>query len=133
MKTGRLSRQEYPLDKILSELDAARYDLQDAQDSFGQMKTKWALIQGYSSIRHSARVLLHVRGYKEQDDDALRTALEQLYPDELARGLITAFARTIQSKLDAEENLTVTEDGAVESIETAKAYLSVARNILKAK
>jgi hypothetical protein len=39
---------------ILRELDAAKNDLADARDSLGRQKYKWATIQGYYSMVHSA-------------------------------------------------------------------------------
>jgi len=43
---------------IIKEVEAAQTDLQDAQDSLQNNKFKWATIQGYYSMFHSARALL---------------------------------------------------------------------------
>jgi uncharacterized protein (UPF0332 family) len=113
-------------------MDAAKDDLQDATDSFDEGKWKWATIQGYHSMLHSGRTLLYSRGYKEHDDDALALALGELFREELGTGLLTLYSKGIQLKRNAEE-LVFSEDGAIETIEGAKAWLNVARNILKAK
>ena len=51
---------------ILKEIDGAQADLKDAEDSLGQRKFKWATIQAYYSIFHSARALLYSRGFREK-------------------------------------------------------------------
>lgn len=132
LQQGELFKLELPLDKVIKEMDAAKDDLQDAIDSFEQSKWKWATIQGYHSMLHSAHTLLYSRGYKEHDEHALVVALEQLFHDELGTGLLTVYNKAIELKRNAEE-LVYSEDGAIETIEGAKAWLNVARNILKAK
>src|SRR5437899_5032138 len=129
---GELFKNELPLEKVIREMDAAKDDLQDATDSFEQSKWKWATIQGYHSMLHSAHTLLYSRGYKEHDENALVIALGELFPEELGLGLLTVYNNAIQLKRNAEE-LVFSEDGATDTIEGAKAWLSVARNILKAK
>ncbi|HZD12803.1 MAG TPA: HEPN domain-containing protein [Candidatus Binatus sp.] len=132
LRTGELFRQEFPLDKVIREMDAAKEDLQDAEDIFSSSRYKWATIIGYSSIFHSARTLLYVRGYKEHDQDSLIIALEQFYPEELGKTLSTAYGKALQLKRKAEEH-EYSMNGAIETIQAAKAWLLVARNILKAK
>ena len=132
IQQGELFKVELPLEKVIREMDAAKDDLQDAKDSFEESKHKWATIQGYHSMLHSAHTLLYSRGYKEHDDNALVLALGELFPEELGTGLLTVYNKAIQLKRNAEE-LVYSEDGAIETIEGAKAWLNVARNILKAK
>ena len=129
---GELFKIELPLETVIREMDAAKDDLQDATDSFEESKWKWATIQGYHSMFHSARTLLYSRGYKEHDDHAMVIALGELFSEELGTGLLTVYNKAIQLKRNAEE-LVFSEDGAIDTIEGAKAWLSVARNILKAK
>jgi len=132
IQQGELFKIELPLETVIKEMDAAKDDLQDATDSFEESKWKWATIQGYHSMLHSAHTLLYSRGYKEHDDNALVLALGELFPEELGLGLLTVYIKAIQLKRNAEE-LVFSEDGAIETIEGAKAWLNVARNILKAK
>jgi len=132
VQQGELFKIELPLEKVIREMDAAKDDLQDAKDSFEESKHKWATIQGYHSMLHSAHTLLYSRGYKEHDDHAMIIALGELFPDELGTGLIVVYDKALQLKRNAEE-LVYSEDGAIETIQGAKAWLNVARNILKAK
>ena len=43
---------------ILKEISAAKSDMKDAKESIERKKFKWATIQGYYSMFHSARALL---------------------------------------------------------------------------
>jgi len=132
IQQGELFKIELPLETVIREMDAAKDDLQDATDSFEESKWKWATIQGYHSMLHSAHTLLYSRGYKEHDEHALVIALGELFSEELGTGLLTVYNKAIQLKRNAEE-LVFSEDGAIETIQGAKAWLNVARNILKAK
>ena len=132
VQQGELFKIELPLETVIKEMDAAKDDLQDATDSFEESKWKWATIQGYHSMFHSARTLLYSRGYKEHDDHAMVIALGELFSEELGTGLLTVYNKAIQLKRNAEE-LVFSEHGAIETIQGAKAWLNVARNILKAK
>src|SRR2546428_9366804 len=132
IQQGELFKIELPLETVIREMDAAKDDLQDATDSFEESKWKWATIQGYHSMLHSGHTLLYSRGYTEHDDHAMIIALAELFTAELGTGLLTVYNKAIQLKRNAKE-LVFFEDGAIDTIEGAKAWLNVARNILKAK
>ena len=132
IQQGELFKIELPLETVIKEMDAAKDDLQDATDSFEESKWKWATIQGCHSMLHSGHTLLYSRGYKEHDAHAMIIALGELFSEELGTGLLTVYNKAIQLKRNAEE-LVFSEDGAIDTIEGAKAWLNVARNILKAK
>jgi uncharacterized protein (UPF0332 family) len=64
---------------VLKEIEAARSDLVDARESLERNKFKWATIQGYYSMFHSARALLFEKGYREKSHYALLIALRELF------------------------------------------------------
>ena len=68
---------------VAKEITAAKTDLKDAQESLTLKKSKWATIQGYYAIFHSARVLLFEKGYREKSHHALFVALRELYSGEI--------------------------------------------------
>jgi uncharacterized protein (UPF0332 family) len=51
---------------VLKEMAAAKADLKDAKESLKIGKSKWATIQGYYSMFHSARALLYDKGFREK-------------------------------------------------------------------
>ena len=54
----KLMKAQIGREMVLKEIEAAQTDLQEAQDSLQDDKFKWATIQGYYSMFHSARALL---------------------------------------------------------------------------
>jgi uncharacterized protein (UPF0332 family) len=53
----KLMKAQVSRDMVVKELEAAQTDLQDALDSLQSNKFKWATIQGYYSMFHSARAI----------------------------------------------------------------------------
>src|SRR5712692_7719925 len=51
---------------VQKELEGGRSDLQEAKDSLGLGKYKWATVQAYYSSFHSARALLYAKNFREQ-------------------------------------------------------------------
>jgi len=51
---------------VLKEMKGAESDLETARKSLQDGNFKWATIQGYYSIFHSARALLYSKGFREK-------------------------------------------------------------------
>jgi len=118
---------------ILKEISAAKSDMKDAKESIERKKFKWATIQGYYSIFHSARALLFEKGYREKSHYALLVAIRELYPNEIEHSLIRGFEHGIYLRQEADYGLKFSEDGALDVIETAEKLLKKVRTILKIK
>jgi uncharacterized protein (UPF0332 family) len=116
---------------ILKEIEAAQTDLRDAQDSFGQRKFKWATIQGYYSMFHSARALLYNHGFREKSHYALLVAIRELYSNELERSLIDRFEEAMNLRQEADYGLRFSETGAIETIKGAEELLKRSKELLK--
>ncbi len=95
---------------ILKEIDAARMDLLDAEESLRSKKFKWATIQGYYSIFHSARALLYSRGFREKSHYAILVALRTLFPKQLGN-LLDSFEQAMELRQEADYGLKFSEDG----------------------
>lgn len=87
----RLTRFRTDRNLVLKEVEGAVSDLEDAKDSQSRGKLKWATIQGYYSIFHSARALVYSRGYREKSHYALLVALRELFKKEFSVRLIDGF------------------------------------------
>lgn len=87
----KLTRAQISRDMISKEIAAAEADLSDATDSLQNNKFKWATIQGYYSMFHSARALLYSKGYREKSHFALFLALRVLFSNEVEASLIRQF------------------------------------------
>lgn len=62
----RLMRSRPDRKLVIKEIEAAASDLEEAKGSLSRGKIKWAIIQGYYSMFHSARALIYNRGYRER-------------------------------------------------------------------
>ena len=90
---------------ILKEIEAAQTDLRDAQDSLQNNKFKWATIQGYYSMFHSARALLFSKGFREKSHYALMLAIRILFSNELEGSLVRQFEEGMALRQEADYGL----------------------------
>jgi len=118
---------------VLKEMSAAKSDLKDAKESVERKKFKWATIQGYYSIFHSARALLFEKGYREKSHYALLVAMRELYQNNVEHSLIREFEHGMYLRQEADYGLKFSEKGALDVIETAERFLERAEIILKIK
>ncbi|GAH53360.1 unnamed protein product [marine sediment metagenome] len=75
-KIKAFSRGKMLADK---ELKVAASDLEQAKITFEDDNYKWATIQCYYSMFHSARALLYIRNYRERSHHCLIVAIRVLY------------------------------------------------------
>jgi len=127
----KLVRARISKNMILKEIEAAQADLQDAQDSLERGKFKWATIQGYYSMFHSARALLYNQGYREKSHYALLVAIRELFPNELEHSLVDGFEEAMNLRQEADYGLKFSEAGAIETIEGAEKLLDRIKEILR--
>lgn len=116
---------------VLKEMAAAKSDLKDAKESIALKKFKWATIQGYYSMFHSARALLFAKGYREKSHYALLVAIRDLYAGEIERSLIQEFEHGMYLRQEADYGLKFSEIGALDVTQTAQRLLEKAKAILK--
>jgi len=127
----KITRAQTSEGMILKEIEAAETDLKDAKDSFENDKFKWATIQGYYSMFHSARALLFSCGYREKSHYALLLSIRELFSKELERSLIDRFEDGMNLRQEADYGLKFSETGAIDNIDGAEALLARAKKILK--
>ena len=123
-----------PDEKLVSkELDAAHADFDEAKISFERKKFKWATIQGYYSIFHSARALAFSKGYREKTHYALLVILQEILYKELGNSFIRLFEDSMHIREDADYESEFSEKTALSIIEGAEDYLEKAQEILRMK
>ena len=115
---------------VQKELEGGRFDLQEAKDSLGLGKYKWATVQAYYSSFHSARGLLYAKNFREQSHRGLLAAIRELYHREIPESLLEAFGDAMSMREAADYGLVYSEDGAETAIETAERILDKASRIL---
>ncbi|OGD24713.1 MAG: hypothetical protein A2Y69_01100 [Candidatus Aminicenantes bacterium RBG_13_59_9] len=118
---------------VAKEVAAAKADLKDAKESLALKKSKWATIQGYYAMFHSARALLHEKGFREKSHHALLVAVRELYASEIERSLMQEFEHGMYLRQEADYGLKFSERGAQDVIETAEKMLERTKAVLKLK
>lgn len=131
LRERKLLRARITREMIAKEIKAAEIDLRDARDSLDQHKFKWATIQAYYSMFHSARALLYHRGYREKSHYAMLVALRELFANELGRELIARFEQGMDLRQEADYGLKFSETGALETLEGAEEFLKKAKELLR--
>jgi len=126
----KLVRARINRNMIVKEIKGAEQDLRDAKDSLECRKFKWATIQGYYSMFHSARALLYDLGLREKSHYAVLVALRELFSGKLDRDLTGAFERAMELRQEADYGLTFSEEGAADTVEGAGKFLQKAKQLL---
>jgi len=120
---------------VMKELNIARQDLLAAKESFNRDSFKWATIQAYYSMFHSARALLYSKNYREKSHYCLIVALKALYVE--AKKLPINFIEALQKGKNLRENADYYDEwsqlGAENMINLAEEFLQKTHEILKAE
>jgi uncharacterized protein (UPF0332 family) len=122
-----------PTKEIISkEIEAAEYDLKKAQKTLDDKDAKWATVQAYYSIFHSARSLLYSAGYREKSHRALLAAVNELFvkTGKFPQDLLSRFEDGMDLREEADYGLVFSQDSAEDLIDDAKIFLAKAREIL---
>lgn len=133
MAEKKLVRAQISDGMILKEVEPAQEDLQDALDSLKNSKFKWATIQSYYSMFHSARALLFSKGFREKSHYALLLAIRVFFSKEIEGSLIRQFEDGMALRQEADYGLKFSKTGALETIDGAKKLLTKAKEILNMK
>jgi uncharacterized protein (UPF0332 family) len=131
LKERKLVRARINRRMVLKEIKGAEMDLRDARDSLDDRKYKWATVQAYYSMFHSARALLYNHGLREKSHHALSVALRELFSNKIGIELIDRFEQSMELRQEADYGLIFSEEGATETIEGAEKLLEKAKQLLR--
>jgi len=133
LKRGKIKEFSKAKSLIPKELDSAKSDLKTAQDSIKQKNYKWATIQAYYSMFHTARALIYSKGYREKSHYCLIVALRTLFVAEklLDVRLVEAMqtAKTLRENADYASEFSKSSAEAL--VEKAQLFLKKAEEILQ--
>lgn len=117
---------------VTKEIKGAEYDLDRARESLEKKDFKWATVQAYYSMFHSARALLYNEGYREKSHTALCIALKELFeaPGKLSSDTLHSFEEAMDLREEADYGLEFSESGSVGVINDAQKFLDTAKQIL---
>lgn len=132
LKRGRIqtfSRGNALCDK---ELEAAASDLERAGKTLADGDCKWATIQLYYSMFHSARALLYAKNLREHSHFCLIAAMRDLYVHGgvLPVHLVEALQEAKDLREDADYHSRWSKPGCERLLKGAEEFLEKARTIL---
>jgi len=135
LKEGKLVKIGVQPDLVTKEADAAAYDLQSAEKSLEEGNPKWATVQAYYSMFHTAKALAFHKGYREKSHACLSIALKALFVDtnELESGQFEHFRDCMALRKDADYGLIYSDKSAEEVVGWAREFLSAAGKLLLKK
>ncbi|MEW5997127.1 MAG: HEPN domain-containing protein [Candidatus Micrarchaeota archaeon] len=119
-------------DLVQKEIDAAIFDLKTAEESFSEGNHKWATVQAYYSMFHSAKALVLSKGYREKSHVCLSIALKSLLVDKnlLEQSHYEHFRDCMELREDADYGLIYSRHSAETVIGWAKEFLEAARKVI---
>jgi uncharacterized protein (UPF0332 family) len=128
LKRGDLIAFEASDELMVSEVDSAEYDLKRAEESLARDDLKWASIQAYHSMMHSVRVMVLVKGYKDETNQCLLFALKELYvaTGELEKFIAENFEMCMNIRNECDRGCVPDKDSTKMCIEAAKNFLMFA-------
>lgn len=124
LKAGRIRSFPPGPEIVPAEMHSARSDLDEAKRTLAAGGHKWATIQAYYSMFHTARALVYARGFRERSHRCLVIALRALYVT--AGKLESEFVEGLQAGKMLRENAdyysNFSEAGATKSVQLASAF-----------
>lgn len=133
LKTRKIVKIEVDKEMIKKEIEQAEYDLEKATNSLKAGDFKWATIQVYYSMFHSARALIFSKAYREKSHRCLLIALEELFVRQnlLERETLETFREAMDLREEADYGATYSEEGATATMKNARKFLEKTKQILK--
>jgi len=134
LKEGKLVKEKHQPDLVEKELKAAESDLETAEKSVSEANFKWATVQAYYTMFHTAKALVMSKGYREKSHACLSIALKALFVDS---GVIEAkhhnrFRDCMNLREDADYGMVYSESSAKAAVEWAKEFLEDAKEKINA-
>lgn len=118
---------------VAKTLRIGQNDLERAEKTFKDKDYKWATIQSYYSMFHSARALLYAKNYREHSHYCLIVAIRDLYVETrlLPASLVEALGKGKRLREDADYYDRWSREGADFALKAAKNLLLVAQRLTK--
>ena len=111
------------------EIEAAESDLSRAHKTYNEADYKWATIQIYYSMFHSARAMLYVKSLREHSHYCLVTAIKSLYVDTkiISAHILEGFHQAKILREEADYYNRWSQVGCDKLIKLAEEFLEIAK------
>ncbi len=134
IKEGKLVKVGLQSDMVKKELGASKSDLKSAEDSISTGNFKWAIVQAYYSMFHTAKALVLSSGYREKSHACLSIALRVLFVDSgiLENKHSDHFRDCMDLREDADYGMIYSEQSSLTAVEWAAEFLTDAKRVINA-
>ena len=135
IKEGKLVKVGVQPDMVKKELDVSNSDLKSAEDSISTGNFKWAIVQAYYSMFHTAKALVLSSGYREKSHACLSIALRVLFVDSgILENKHSDHFKDCMDLLreDADYGMIYSEQSALKAVEWAAEFLKDAKKVINA-
>lgn len=131
LKRGKLKPFSRGKDLAPKELETADADLKRAEKTFAEGDYKWATIQLYYSMFHSARSLLYAKDLREHSHYCLTKAIRELYVEtkQMPVHLIEALEQAKNLREDADYYDRWTKDGCEKMLKQGREFIEFAKKV----
>lgn len=133
LKRKKITEFQRAVDLVSKELDLASSDFKSAKASFEDENYKWATIQAYYSMFHSARALIYSKGYRERSHYCLNIAIRALFVEEgkFSPMLVEALQLGKTLRENADYYGEFSKEAADQMLENAKEFLETVKQLVK--
>jgi uncharacterized protein (UPF0332 family) len=132
LKRGKIKQFSRGSSLASKELDTAASDLERARKTYQDNDYKWATIQIYYSMFHSARALLYTKNLRERSHFCLIAAIRALYVEtkQLPVYLLEGLQEAKNLREDADYYNRWSKHGCVRLLSLAQEFLDKAKTII---
>jgi uncharacterized protein (UPF0332 family) len=132
IKKGKIKPFSRGITLAPKELETAKSDLETARKTYKESDYKWATIQIYYSMFHSARALLYAKDLREHSHYCLIAAIKTLYVE--TKQIPSSFLEGLQEAKNLREEADYynrwSQAGCEKLLKLAEEFLDKARNLL---
>ncbi|PIO06645.1 hypothetical protein COT29_00065 [Candidatus Micrarchaeota archaeon CG08_land_8_20_14_0_20_59_11] len=120
-------------DLIRKEIEGAEFDLKSAEASISENNHKWAIVQAYYAMFHTAKALVLSKGYMEKSHACLSIALKTLFVDEgvLEAKHFNRFRDCMGLREDADYGMVYSDASAGDAVRWAREFFEEARGMVE--
>ena len=132
IKSGKIRRFAAGAELVAAELETARQDFEEAKRTAAAGGFKWATIQAYYAMFHTARALLYAEGFRERSHRCLVIALRALYvqPRRLELEFVEGMEAGKMLRENADYYSRFSDAGAHRALDLAKRFLARAHQLI---
>ncbi len=137
LKKGLVEKFQSDENQVRNEMEIAKNDLSAAKKMLGIQEWGWAHNAGYNAMLQAGRALMFSKGYRPKSQEhhvAVVSFVGAVYGAKFTEGVLASFgkARMRRNESMYDRAGTISETQARNQVEKAEAFISKAKEILKA-